>query len=423
MNNGFFLNGKFVKLKGTCNHQDFAGVGIGMPDNLLYWRIKKLKEMGSNSYRCSHNPPTEALLDACDRLGMVVMDETRHLGDATGQKSDASTTYSDLSELNAMILRDRNHPSIIMWSMCNEEFAVQGTQHGADIFYAMKTRTLQFDTTRPITCAMNGGWGTGISLVEDLQGCNYNPGGYDSFHASFPSQPMFGSETASATTDRGIYANDSVNGYVSAYDTTAEASWQPVAVRPFVDGGHVWTGFDYKGEPSPYGWPCINSHFGAMDMCGLPKDAYYYYLAWWGNEPSVYIFPHWNWPTPGQSVSVWCFANTDTVELFLNGVSQGAQAVPAFGHVSWSVPYAAGTLLVKGYTGGSLVASNQVSTTGAPAAIRLTTDRTTLTAGVEDLTVVYASVVDSQGRVVPLASNLVTFAGIRRRIRGRSRQR
>lgn len=409
VNTGFFLNGKFVKLNGTCNHQDFAGVGIGMPDNLLYWRIKKLKEMGSNSYRCSHNPPTEALLDACDRLGMVVMDETRHLGDATGEKSDASTPYSDLSELNAMILRDRNHPSIIMWSMCNEEFSVQGTQHGADIFEAMKVRTLQFDTSRPITCAMNGGWGTGISLVEDLQGCNYNPGGYDSFHAAFPSQPLFGSETTSATTDRGIYASDSTAGYVSSYNTTAENSWQPVGVRSFVAGGHVWTGFDYKGEPSPYGWPCVNAHFGIMDMCGLPKDSYYYYLGWWGTKPSAYIFPHWNWPTPGQAINVWCFANTDTVELFLNGVSQGLQSVPQYGHVAWSVPYSAGTLQVKGYNSGNLVASNQVLTAGAPGSLRLTTDRTTLTADGEDLTVVYASVFDLQGNVVPYASNLVTF--------------
>jgi beta-galactosidase len=409
VNNGFFLNGKFVKLNGTCNHQDFAGVGIGMPDNLLYWRIKKLKEMGSNAYRCSHNPPTAGLLDACDRLGMVVMDETRHLGDATGQKSDASTPYSDLSELNAMILRDRNHPSIIMWSMCNEEFGVQSTQHGADIFYAMKTRVQQFDTTRPITCAMNGGWGTGISLVEDLQGCNYNPGGYDSFHVSFPAQPMFGSEISSDNEDRGVYANDSVGGYLGSYVTGAEGAWQPIGTRAFVDGGFVWTGFDYKGEPSPYGWPCINSHFGIMDMCGLPKDAYYYHQTWWGNKPVVHIFPHWNWPAPGQAITVWCYANTDTVELFLNGVSQGMQPVPAFGHVSWSVPYAAGTLLARGYTAGSLAASNQVSTTGAPASLQLTTDRTTLTADGEDLTVVYASVVDSQGLVVPVSSNLVSF--------------
>ncbi len=410
INNGFFLNCKFVKMNGTCNHQDFAGVGIGMPDSLLYWRIKKLKEMGSNAYRCSHNPPTEALLDACDRLGMVVMDETRHLGDATGQKSSASTPYSDLSELNAMILRDRNHPSIIMWSMCNEEFSVQGTQHGADIFYAMKTRVLQFDNTRPITCAMNGGWGTGISLVEDLQGCNYNPGGYDSFHAAFPSQPMFGSEISSDNEDRGIYASDSSAGYLGSYVTGAEGAWRPIGTRLFVAGGFVWTGFDYKGEPSPYGWPCVNSHYGILDLCGLPKDAFYYYQAWWGNKPVVHLMPHWNWPTLGQSITVWCYANTDTVELFLNGVSQGVQAVPAFGHVAWSIPFAAGTLLARGYTAGTNVASNQVITAGAPAALRLTTDRTALTADGQDLAVVYASVLDSQGVVVPVASNLVTFA-------------
>jgi beta-galactosidase len=410
VNAGFFLNGKSVKLQGTCNHQDFAGVGIGMPDDLLYWRIKKLKEMGANAYRCSHNPPTAALLDACDHLGMVVMDETRHLGDATGQKSDASTPYSDLSELNAMVLRDRNHPSIIMWSMCNEEFGVQSTQHGADIFYAMKERVKQFDTTRPITCAMNGGWGTGITLVEDLQGCNYNPGGYDGFHAAFPSLPMFGSEISSPNEDRGIYANDSSGGYLSSYTTGGEDAWQPIGERPFVEGGFVWTGFDYKGEPSPYGWPCINSHFGIMDMCGLPKDSYYYYRAWWGGSPSIYLFPHWNWSTPGQVITVWCFANTDTAELFLNGVSQGVQTVPAFGYASWSVPYAPGILSVKGYKNGLLTAYYQVTTTGAPASLRLTTDRTTLTADGEDLTVVYASVLDSQGFVVPVASNLVSFA-------------
>jgi beta-galactosidase len=410
VNNGFFLNGKFVKIKGTCNHQDFAGVGIGMPDNLLYWRIKRLKQMGSNAYRCSHNPPTEALLDACDRLGMVVFDETRHLGDATGEKSDAATPYSDLSELDQMILRDRNHPGIIMWSMCNEEFSIQGTQHGADIFYAMKTRVLQFDTTRPISCAMNGGWGTGISFVEDLQGCNYNPGGYDSYHAAFPSQPMFGSEISTDNEDRGVYANDSAGGYLGSYVTGSEGAWQPIGTRIFVEGGFVWTGFDYKGEPSPYGWPCVNSHFGLIDMCGLPKDSFYYHLAWWGNKPLAYIFPHWNWPTPGQAITVWGYANTDTAELFLNGVSQGVQSVPAFGHVAWSVPYTAGTLQVRGYNEGSLVASNQVATTGSPAAVRLTTERTTLLADGEDLTVVYASIVDSAGRVVPVANNLVNFS-------------
>ncbi|HXR08305.1 MAG TPA: beta-galactosidase GalA, partial [Candidatus Acidoferrum sp.] len=408
VNNGFFLNGERVEIDGMCNHQDFAGVGTAVPDNIFYWRVMKLKQMGANAWRCSHNPPAPALLEACDRLGMLVMDETRHLGDATGQKTSTGTPYADLFELNSMILRDRNHPSIIMWSMCNEE-GLQSTQAGADIFYAMKRRVLQFDTTRPITCAMNGGWGTGISLVEDLQGCNYNPGGYDSFHASFPAQPMYGSESASAEADRGEYTNDGV-AYLSEFTTTPEGSWQPVAVRPFMAGSFIWTGFDYKGEPSPYGWPCVNSKYGNMDMCGLPKDMYYYYQAWWGKAPLVHLFPHWNW-SAGQTVTVWCYGNTPTVELFLNGVSQGAQTMPAYGHAAWSVPYAPGTLRVNGYDAHhNLIATNQVVTAGQPAAINLTTDRTTLTADGTDVTVVYASIVDAQGLVVPTASNLVAFA-------------
>jgi beta-galactosidase len=410
-NKGFFLNGKHVEIQGMCNHQDFAGVGIAIPDDLLYWRIMKLKQMGANAYRCSHNPPTTALLDACDRLGMLVMDENRHLGDSTGGYSSATaqTTYADLSPLNNMILRDRNHPSIILWSMCNEE-SISGTQAGADIFEAMKKRVQEFDTSRPISCAMNSGWfNVGISLVEDVEGFNYSPGEYDAFHEEFPSQPMYGSETASAQTDRGMYTNDGV-AYVSAYTTTPEASWQPVATRPYMAGAFIWTGFDYKGEPSPYGWPCISSKFGNMDLCGLPKDDYYYYQACWGNQPLVHIFPHWNW-TMGQTITVWCYGNTTSVELFLNGVSQGVQTMPAYGHVAWSVPYSPGTLLAKGYdASGNVIATDQVVTTSSPAAIKLTTDRTTLTADNEDVTVVYASIVDAQGRVVPTASNLVTFA-------------
>jgi beta-galactosidase len=410
VNNGFFLNGQRVELNGMCNHQDFAGVGIGMSDNLLYWRIMKLKQMGANAYRCSHNPPTAALLDACDRLGMLVMDENRHLGDATGGYSSgtAQTPYADLSPLNAMILRDRNHPSVILWSMCNEE-AISGTQAGADIFNAMKQRVFEFDTSRPVSCAMNSGWfNVGISLVEDLEGFNYSSGSYDSFHQTFPSQPMYASETTSAETDRGMYTNDGV-AYVSAYSSTTDNSWQPVATRAFMAGGFVWTGFDYKGEPSPYGWPCISSKFGCMDSCGLPKDDYYFYQAWWGTQPLVHIFPHWNWTT-NQTVTVWCYGNTASVELFLNGVSQGVQTMPAYGHVAWSVPFAAGTLLAKGYDGsGNTVATNQVLTTGTPAAIALTTDRTALTADGEDLTVVYASIRDAQGLVVPTASNQVAF--------------
>ncbi len=413
---GLFLNGQPVKIQGTCNHQDFAGVGIAMPDNLLEWRIRKLKEMGCNAYRMSHNPPARELLDACDRLGMLVMDENRHLGDTYRDHTPPGTRYSDLSDLRDMVLRDRNHPSVIVWSMCNEE-GLQGSDEGATIFDAMKQEVLANDPSRPITCAMNGGWGHGISLVEDLQGCNYSPTEYDGFHSAFPDKPMYGSETASAVSTRGEYVNDPVKGYVSAYDVnapswaqTAETAWRALATRPFMAGGFVWTGFDYKGEPTPYSWPCINSHFGIMDECGFPKDTYYYYQSWWTDRDVVHLLPHWNWPgMVGKPIDVWCHSNADTVELLLNEHSLGSQGMPTFGHLEWIVPYAPGRLVARAYRGGKLVASDVVETTDAPTQLRLTTDQTRLTADGESVTMVTVSVLDSKGRIVPYAGNEIVF--------------
>ncbi len=424
---GFFLNGRPVKIKGTCNHQDFAGVGVAMPDSLLYWRVKKLKEMGSNAYRMSHNPPTAELLDACDRLGMLVMDENRHLGDTESGKASLNTPYADLHEVQSMVLRDRNHPSVIMWSMCNEE-GIQGTPHGRDIFAAMKRAVDAVDGTRPVTCAMNGGYDSavGITSVEDLQGINYNSGGYDGFHKAHPTMPLYGSETSSEVGTRGIYATTQFDhyqgepskGYVAAYDInpvpwgqSAEEGWKTIADRPFVAGGYVWTGFDYKGEPTPFGWPDINSNFGIMDQCGFPKDAYYYYQSVWGDKPVVHILPHWNWAgKDGQPIDVWAYSSAAHVELFLNGTSLGAKDMPPNGHLAWAVPYAPGTLEARGVdAAGKVVATDKVETTGAPAALRLTTDRTALMADGEDLTMVEVDVVDAQGRIVPTADNLVTF--------------
>jgi beta-galactosidase len=236
---GFFLNGKPVKIQGTCNHQDFAGLGVAVPDTLEYWRVKTLKAMGANGWRMSHNPPTPSLLDACDKLGMVVMDENRHLGDSV----------ENLEEVASMVWRDRNHPSIIMWSMCNEQRAA-GTKEGGRIFAAMKATVLKYDPTRPVTSANNSGWfGDGFTLVEDLMGVNYHPEVYDRFHQQYPKMPMFASETASTTTTRGEYASDYSKAYVSSYHMT-DGSWAPVAERPFVAGNFVWTGFDCKGEPT-----------------------------------------------------------------------------------------------------------------------------------------------------------------------------
>lgn len=413
---GLFVNGRPVKIKGTCNHQDFAGVGIALPDSLHLWRIKKLKEMGSNAYRCSHNPPAPELLDACDRLGMLVMDENRHLGDTYRDHSPRGTPFSDLSDLRAMVRRDRNHPSIILWSMCNEE-GLQGSDEGARIFSAMKKAVLELDPSRPLSCAMNGGWGQGISLVQDLQGCNYNPAGYDGFHKMFPAQPVYGSETASAVSTRGEYVNDRVRGYVSAYDVnappwaqTAEVAWRALAERSFMAGGFVWTGFDYKGEPTPYGWPCINSHFGIMDMCGFPKDTYYYYKSWWGDGDIVHLLPHWNWPgKEGQQIEVWCHSNCERVELFLNGASLGSKEIPRYGHAEWRVSYAPGKLEARGYRNGRLAATDIVETTGPATRIELLADRSEMLADGEDMVPVWISLLDAQGRIVPFADNEVTF--------------
>ena len=397
---GFFLNGKPVKIRGTCNHQDFAGLGIALPDTLEYWRVRTLKEMGANGWRMSHNPPTPSLLDACDELGMVVMDENRHLGDSA----------ANLAEVANMVRRDRNHPSVIMWSMCNEQPAA-GTKEGGRIFVAMKATVLKNDPTRPVASAMNSGWfGDGFTDVEDLMGVNYNEGIYDRFHREHPRMPLFASETASTTTTRGEYADDHAKAYVTSYHMT-DGSWAPVAERPFVAGSFVWTGFDYKGEPTPCQWPSINSHFGILDMCGFPKDNYYYYLSWWKTKPVVHLMPHWNWPgKEGRNIKVIAFSNCHRVEVFLNQRSLGVKNMPRNGHLDWNVKYSPGTLLAKGYdVDGKVIATDADETTGAPASLRLKTDRTALIADGEDVTPVEVDVLDGKGRIVPTADNLVTF--------------
>lgn len=411
-NLGFMLNEKPVKLKGTCNHQDFIAVGIGMPDSILDWRIKKLKEMGSNAYRCSHNEVAPELLDACDRQGMLVMDENREFGDTFSGKASEKTTTNDLSDLTQEVLRDRNHPSVFVWSIANEEFSVQGTPGGARIARVLAKRVHELDPTRLVTAALNGGHDSYMSHELDIEGYNYGgPWDFDKFHKAHPDHPLFGSETASATTTRSEYADDKVRGYVKAYNHTAQDAWAPIAERPFNAGGFVWTGFDYKGEPSPYSWPCVNSHFGIMDMCGFPKDDYFYYKAWWGDKPIVHVLPHWNWAgKEGQPIQVWVFGNGDSVELFLNGKSLGVKTMPKYHHLEWTVPYEPGTLSAKSYTDGKTIATDQVVTTGAAVALRVTTLNKNLSANNEDCAMLEVSLVDANGRVVPTASDLVTFS-------------
>jgi beta-galactosidase len=403
---GFFLNDKPAKIKGTCNHQDHAGVGAALPDRLQSYRVERLKSMGCNAYRTSHNPPTPELLDACDRLGMMVMCETRMM----------SSNPEGLGQLERMIRKYRNHPSIIIWSLGNEE-REQGTPRGAKIVSSMKRLAKELDPSRPVTLAMNGSWGKGASAVVDVQGFNYFVGNIDDFHKQFPNQPTTGSETASTVCTRGIYANDKERGYVSAYDlnfppwaATAEKWWKYFDERPFLSGGFAWTGFDYRGEPTPYNWPCISSHFGIMDLCGFPKDNYFYYQAWWGAQPVLHLFPHWNWPgKEGQEIDVWVHSNLDSVELFLNGASLGSQKVERNTHLAWKVKYAPGTIEARGTKDGKIVLTEKRETTGAPARLVLRPDRQKISADGEDLSVVAVEVHDAQGRIMPVASNEVTF--------------
>jgi len=406
-NEGFFLNGKPVKIKGTCNHQDHAGVGSALPDRIQYYRIEKLKEMGVNGYRTSHNPPTPELLDACDELGMLVMDETRRM----------SSDSEALSDLEKLVRRDRNHPSVILWSLANEE-PEQGTARAARIVASMKRLVQRLDPSRPVTTAMDDAWGQGVSAIVDVQGFNYKHGKQiDDFHRRFPKQPTIGTEVGSTVSTRGIYANDKEKGYVSAYDVnfpewaaTAEEWWKIYAERRFLSGGFVWTGFDYRGEPTPYGWPCINSHFGIMDTCGFPKDNYYYYQAWWSDKQVLHLFPHWNWPgKEGQEIDVWCHSNLEKVELFLNGASLGVKEVPRNSHLAWKVSYKPGTLEARGYKGGQQALVARRETTGEAAKILLRPDRPQFQADGQDVSLVEVQVLDKEGRIVPVADNEIVF--------------
>ncbi|MDE1190985.1 MAG: beta-galactosidase GalA [Arachidicoccus sp.] len=404
---GFFLNSKPLKIKGTSNHQDHAGVGSALPDYLQYYRIELLKQMGDNAIRTTHNPPTPELLDACDSLGMLVMDETRLL--TSGNEYE--------KEFHDLILRDRNHPSIFIWSIGNEEYATQRTNIGKRIALNQIMLQKQLDPSRTATYAANmGNVYYGVNEVIPVRGFNYNLTGADAYHGEHPNQPVIGTEVASTVSTRGIYIKDTANCYVPDYDSvfppwasTAEYWWSFASKRDWFMGGFAWTGFDYRGEPTPYTWPNVNSHFGIMDMCGFPKTVYYYYQSWWSDSDVLHIAPHWNWKgDEGKEKIVWINSNADNVELFLNGKSLGKKDMPKYGHLEWKVNYEPGTLEAIGYRNGKKI-SAKVETTSDPATIKLTPSKTQLLADGEDAVVVNVTVLDKQGREVPDASNLISF--------------
>lgn len=408
---GFFLNGKPVKLLGTCNHQDHAGVGTAIPDRLHAWRVEQLQSMGCNALRSAHNPPAEALLDICDEKGVLMLDEARL----------NSTSAEAIDQLTRMVRRDRNHPCVILWSVGNEE-PQQGTKRGATISAEMRRVVRALDPTRDVTQAFDNGFGDGASRVVDVIGFNYRTDKIPAYHQRFPDQPVIGTETGSTVSTRGVYANNPQAHLLRAYDTehpwwatTAEEWWKIADPHPYIAGGFIWTGFDYRGEPTPFPqWPSTSSQFGVLDLCGFPKDNYYYYRAWWRKEPMVHLLPHWTWPgREGQPIEIWAYANAQEVELLVNGRSAGRKPMERNGHVAWSVPYAPGRIEAAAYVGGRVVARDRVETAGPAAALRLSADRIRIGADGRDLSVLTVRVVDKAGRVVPDAAPPITITAAR----------
>lgn len=404
---GFFLNGKPLKIQGTNNHQDHAGIGSALPDYMQYYRIKLLKEMGCNAYRASHNAPTPELLEACDSLGMLVLDEQRLL--------NSSPEYID--QFTRILKRDRNHPSVFLWSIGNEEQNIQGNEYGKKIAQTLLAIQKDIDPTRTSTYAADmGNDFKGVNEVIPIRGFNYREYAVADYHKDHPNQTLLGTEMGSTVTTRGIYEKDDTRAYVPDQDIThpwwaskAETWWKLAAENNYWLGGFIWTGFDYRGEPTPYKWPNINSHFGIMDVCGFPKNIYYYYKSWWTNEDVLHLSPHWNWPEKvGKPIDVWVNSNADEVELFLNEKSLGKKTMERNSHLQWNVMYEPGTLEAIAYKKGKKITA-KIETTGQATTVVLTPDKTILMADGKDATVVNISITDEKGREVPTANNQLAF--------------
>ena len=402
---GFLLNGKPLKLKGVNMHQDHAGVGAAIPEALLRWRIARLKELGCNAYRSAHNPASPALLDICDREGILVVDENRLSG----------INAEHLRQLESMIRRDRNHPSVILWSCGNEEWGMENTVQGTRVAAAMREFVKRMDPTRPSTLA-NAGGGEMIKGV-DVVGYNYiAQNNVENRRKEHPEWKIVGTEETTGAGTRGVYFGEAGDhpGTMPAYnisdkqfgvENVIERGWRFYNSHPWAAGIFYWTGFDYRGEPNPLSYPAHDSEFGILDYCGFPKDEAWYLKAWWTGEPVLHIFPHWNLAGhEGEQVEIWAYSNCDEVQLSVNGKNLGRQKMPRDGHLKWKAVYKPGKVVAVGYKGGKRVLTRTVETTGAPAKLVLEADRRELLADGRDVAVVTVKVCDAAGRVVPDAS-------------------
>lgn len=468
-NKGFFLNGESIKIKGVCNHHDLGFLGAAVNTRAIERQLEILKEMGCNGIRTSHNPPAPELLDLCDKMGFIVMDEAFDMWRKKKSPYDYSQYFPEWHErdLTDLILRDRNHPSIFMWSIGNE-ILEQWSHINADTLDLQQANMVlnfantlnkkdidakelhvnslltikladiakKLDPTRPITTGNNETEPSNHifrSGAMDIIGFNYHENNWVNFHEKFPNQKLIITESTSGLMSRGYYEmpSDSMNiwperwdkpferpvHHCSSYDnchvpwgSTHEDTWRLVKNYDHISGVYLWTGFDYLGEPTPFWWPSRSSYFGVIDLAGFPKDIYYMYQSEWTNKDVLHIFPHWNWKE-GQTVDIWAyFNNADEVELFLNGLSLGKKAKEKdVYHVFWRVPFQKGTLKAVSYKDGKEVLTREVKTTGDPFSIRLTADRQTIKADGKDLSFITVEALDAEGNPVPVADNLINF--------------
>ena len=447
---GFLLNGRVMKINGVCDHHDLGALGAAVNRRATERQLEILKGMGVNALRTSHNPPSPEMLEACDRLGILVMDEAFDMWRRPKVRNGSAKYFDQWGErdMRDLVLRDRNHPSVILWSIGNE-IPEQNSPDGAVIAKMLTGIAHEADPTRPTTSAFNS-WAdaikNGLADQVDVPGFNYQPMHYQQIQTEHPKWVIFGSETESCVSSRGVYdlpvaANAVLSTLqVSSFDTVApgwaycpDVEFDAQDRLPNVLGEFVWTGFDYLGEPTPYGranqWPSRSSYFGIVDLAGFPKDRYYIYKAKWTTPPMVHVLPHWNWAGhEGQAIPIMAYTNAEEVELFVNGKSLGRKklgvdtvVIPTGANVSqsrqftskyrleWEAPYAPGSLRAVAYKGGKQVAVDEIRTAGAPARLRLLPDRAKISADGQDLSYITVRVEDKDGNLCPLAANLVQF--------------
>lgn len=442
---GFFLNNQWMKIHGVCMHHDLGALGAAVNTRAIQRQLEMLKAMGCNAIRTAHNPPAPELLELCDRMGFLVMVEAFDMWAKKKNKFDYFSDFDQwhVRDLQDMVLRDRNHPSVFMWSIGNE-IREQFDSTGITITKELVDIVKSLDTTRPVTAALSE-WNPEKNFMYkshalDIVGLNYHHEVYEDFQKYYPGEKFLGAENMSALATRGHYEewrsdstylwpaksplkyveNGNADYTVSAYDqvaaywgSTHEQTWKIIKKHPFLSGLFVWTGFDYLGEPTPYPWPARSSYFGIVDLAGFPKDVYYMYQSEWTKKTMLYILPHWNFEgrAADKPVEVWAYYNNaDEVELYLNGRSLGRRSKTGDDlHVMWKVPFEAGELKAVSRKAGKTVKEEKIYTAGAPAKIELSADRSLINADGNDLSFITVRILDKNGRFVPTASTQLEF--------------